>query len=132
MPAAQRKCIYEDLTLDVDRHYIGSITATTHQEKGIITLESNPSRGTVLPALHGKGNKCDKNVREKGRDLTQSYDKNPYTHRTIQNTTRQHKTLPKNLITHLLRADLGRSIGETAVIELVWLNRFTSGLQPSK
>ena len=27
------------------RHYIGSVTATTHQEKGIITLESNPSRG---------------------------------------------------------------------------------------
>ena len=29
-------------------------------EKGIITLESNPSRGTVLPAPHGKGKKCDK------------------------------------------------------------------------
>ena len=43
MPATQRKCIYGGLTLDVDRHYIGSITATTHQEKGIITLESNPS-----------------------------------------------------------------------------------------
>ena len=25
------------------RHYIGSVTATTHQEKGIITLESNHS-----------------------------------------------------------------------------------------
>ena len=24
------------------------------REKGIITLESNPSRGTVLPAPHGK------------------------------------------------------------------------------
>ena len=47
----------------MDRHYIGSVTATTHQEKGIITLESNPSRGTVLPAPHGKGNKCDKNVK---------------------------------------------------------------------
>ena len=42
------------LTLDVDRHYIGIVTAITHQEKGIITLESNPSRGTVLPAPHGK------------------------------------------------------------------------------
>ena len=31
--------------------------------KSIITLESNPSRGTVLPAPHGKGNKCDKNVK---------------------------------------------------------------------
>ena len=65
MPATQRKCMYDGLTLDLDRHYIGSATATTHQEKGIITLESNPSRGTVLPAPHGKGNKCDKNVNTK-------------------------------------------------------------------
>ena len=68
MPATQRKCIYGGLVLDVDRHYIGSVTATTHQEKGIITLESNPSRGTVLPAPHGKGNKCDKNVKYKRTD----------------------------------------------------------------
>ena len=33
--ATQRKCIYGGLTLDVDRHYIGSATATIHQEKGI-------------------------------------------------------------------------------------------------
>ena len=32
MPATQRKCIYGGLTLDVDRHYIGSVTATTHHE----------------------------------------------------------------------------------------------------
>ena len=63
MPATQRKYIYKGLTLDVDRHYIGSVTATTHQEKGI-TLESEPSRGTVLPAQHGKGKKCDKNAKE--------------------------------------------------------------------
>ena len=42
MPATQRKCINRGLTLDVDQHYIGSVTATIHQEKGIITLESNP------------------------------------------------------------------------------------------
>ena len=47
---------------------LGSVTATTHQEKGMITLESNPSRGTVLPAPHGKGNKCDKNVKYKETD----------------------------------------------------------------
>ena len=45
---------------DVDQHYIGSVTGKTHQKKGIITLESNPSRGTALPAPHGKGNLCDK------------------------------------------------------------------------
>ena len=30
-------------------------------------------------------------MRGKGRDLTQSYDKSPYTHRQIQKVTRQHK-----------------------------------------
>ena len=62
------KGIYGGLTLDMDGHYIGSGTVTTHQEKGIITLESNPSRGTVLPCPHGKGNKCDKNVKYKRTD----------------------------------------------------------------
>ena len=44
-----RKVYILRLDIGLDRHYIGSVTATTHQEKGIITLESNPSRGTVLP-----------------------------------------------------------------------------------
>ena len=43
------KGIYGGLTLDMVRHYIGNVTATTHEEKGIITLESNPSREPVLP-----------------------------------------------------------------------------------
>ena len=63
------KGTYGGLTLDVDQHYIGSVTAATHQEKGIITLESNPSRGTVQPAPHGKGNKCNKNVKYKRADV---------------------------------------------------------------
>ena len=42
------KVIYGGLTLYVDRHYIGSVTATTHQEKGIITLESNPSNPCII------------------------------------------------------------------------------------
>ena len=33
------------------------------------------------------------------------------------------KTPPKTLITQLLRTDLGRSVGVTAVTQLVWLNR---------
>ena len=36
------------------------------------------------------------------------------------------KTPPKTFITQLLRTDLGRSVGVTAVTQLVWLNRFTS------
>ena len=35
-------------------------------------------------------------MREKGRDLTQSCDKNHYTHRTIQKATWQHKNVTKN------------------------------------
>ena len=38
----------------------------------------------------------DRRSREKGRDLTQSCDKNPYTHRTIQKATSQHKNATKN------------------------------------
>ena len=34
--------------------------------------------------------------REKGRDLTQSYDKSPYIDRKIQKATRQHKNATKN------------------------------------
>ena len=40
------------------------------------------------------------------------------------------KTPPKTLITQLLRTDLGRSVGVTAVTQLVWLNQFMSA-QPS-
>ena len=76
------KGIYGGLTLDVDPHYIGSVTASTHQEKGIITLESNPSRGTVLPAPHGKGNKCDKNVKYIRTDALMFRDKF-YKNRTL-------------------------------------------------
>ena len=35
-------------------------------------------------------------LREKGGDLTQPCDKNPYTHRTIQKATWQHKNATKN------------------------------------
>ena len=72
------KCIYGGLTLDMEWHYIGSVTATTHQEKGIITLEWNPLRGTVLPAPHGKGNKCDKNVKYKRIDALSLWHQQKY------------------------------------------------------
>ena len=38
-------------------------------------------------------------------------------------TNGQHKNATKTLITQRLRTDLGRSVGVTTVIELVWLNR---------
>ena len=35
-------------------------------------------------------------IREKGRYLTHSYDKSPYTHRQIQKAAWQHKNATKN------------------------------------
>ena len=70
-------------------------------------------------------------IRVKRRDLTQSYDKRPYTHR--KKSKKQHdneKTPPKTSITQRLRTDLGRSVVVTIATQLVWLNRFT-GSQPS-
>ena len=68
-------------------------------------------------------------MREKGRYLTQSYDKSPYNHRKIQQATWQHKKHhQKLLITQRLRTGLGRSVGVTKVTPLVWLNRFRSAL----
>ena len=51
---------------------------------------------------------------------------------TEQSKKQRHniKTPPKLLITQPLRTDIGRSVGVTAVTQLVWLNRFTSA-QPS-
>ena len=53
---------------------------------------------------------------EKGRDLIQSYDKSPYTHRKIKkNIVTTWKTPPKTSIIQRLRTDLGWSVGVTAV-----------------
>ena len=47
-----------------------------------------------LPLKQGKADQA----REKGRDLTQSYDKKPYTHIKIQKPTWQHKHANKNFV----------------------------------
>ena len=55
------------------------------------------------------------------------------THTPTEQSKKQRdniKTPPKTLITQLMRTDLGRSVGVTAVTQLVWLNQFTSA-QPS-
>ena len=62
----------------------------------------------------------------KGRDLTQSHDKSPYTHKNIQKGTWRHKNATETSITQQLRTDFGRSVGVTTAIPLVWLNRVTS------
>ena len=38
---------------------------------------------------------------------------------------RKHKDAAKTSITQQLRTNLGRSVGVTTAIQLVWLNRFT-------
>ena len=61
------------------------------------------------------------------RDLTQSCDKkNPTPTEQSKKQRDNIKPPPKTLTTQLLRTDLGRSVGVTAVTQLVWLNRFTS------
>ena len=55
-------------------------------------------------------------IREKGRDLTQSFGKSPYTNREIQKASWQHKNRhKKNSITQRLWTDSGRSVGVTSV-----------------
>ena len=69
-------------------------------------------------------------IREKGRDLTQSYDKSPYNIRKIQKATWQHKNATKTSITQRLRTDLGRSVWgndshRTVVVKPVyWIQTF--------
>ena len=61
-------------------------------------------------------------LREKGRDLTQSYDKSPYTNRNVQRGKVTTQTTPqKSSIKQRLRTDLGRSVGVTKATQLVWL-----------
>ena len=61
--------------------------------------------------------------REKGRDLTQSYDKIPYTNRNVKRATQT--TPQKRSITERLRTDLRRSVGVTMATHLLWLTWLT-------
>ena len=54
-------------------------------------------------------------------DLTQSYDKSPYTNRNVKRAKWQHKQRHKNSSKQRLQTDLGRSIGVTTASQLVWL-----------
>ena len=57
-------------------------------------------------------------IGEKGRDMTQSYDKSPYTHKKPQKQRGNTQTQPKTSITHRLRTYLGR----------FWINNLLSTL----
>ena len=61
--------------------------------------------------------------REKGRDLTQSCDKSPYTGRNVKMTKWQQTNIAtKSSISQQLRPDLGRSVGATTATNLMLLN----------
>ena len=61
-------------------------------------------------------------AREKGRDLTQSYDKSSYTSRNVKGQSdNTNNATKKKSITQLLQTDLGRSVGVTTATQLVWL-----------
>ena len=70
-------------------------------------------------------------LREKGRDLTQSYDKSQYTNRNVIRAKWQHKQRhKKSSITQRLRTDFGRSVGVTTATQMVWLTWFTGPTSP--
>ena len=69
-------------------------------------------------------------VRQKGGDLTQSYDKSPYTHGNVKRAVTTQKTPQKSSIKQRLRTDLGRSVGVTTATQLVWLTWFTGPTFP--
>ena len=63
-------------------------------------------------------------------DLTQSYDKSPYTDKKNPKSNVTTQNPQKTSITQRLRTDLGLQVWVTITTQLVWLNRFT-GSQPS-
>ena len=58
-------------------------------------------------------------TRQKGGDLTQSYDKSPYTNRNVKGQVTTQTTPQKSSIKQRLRTDLGRSVGVTKATQLV-------------
>ena len=57
---------------------------------------------------------------QKGGDLTQSYDKSPYTHGNVKTGSDNTNNATKSSIKRRLRTDLGRSVGVTTATQLVW------------
>ena len=71
-----------------------------------------PAAGWSISPITGTG------IREKRRDLTQSYDKSPYTNRNVKRGKVTTQTTPqKSSIKQLLRTDLGRSVGVTTATQ---------------
>ena len=83
----------------------------------------------VLRFVVWPNKKFDMILREKGRDLTHSYDNSPYTYKKFQRAKCQHKYAIKNLY-YTTIADRHRTVSwSNDIIQHVWLNQFT-GSQP--
>ena len=68
---------------------------------------------------------------QKGGDLTQSYDKSPYTYGNVLKGKVKTQTTPqKSSIKQRLRTDLGWSVGVTTATQLLWLTWFTGPTFP--
>ena len=62
--------------------------------------------------------------RQKGGDLTQSYDKSPWHQQKCKKGQVTTQTTPqKSSIKQQLRTDLGRSVGVATATQLVWFTR---------
>ena len=70
-------------------------------------------------------------LRGKGRDLTQSCDKIPYTSRNVKRAEWQHRQHREKVRFKRLRTDLGRSVGVTTATQLVWLTGLRAQPSPS-
>ena len=88
--------------------------------------------GALKGLVHDLGQCVFTNVilRQKGGDMTQSYDKSPYTHGNVKRAVTTHTTPQKSSIKQRLRTDLGRSVGVTTATQLVWLTWFTGPTFP--
>ena len=108
--------LFVDTVFDKTCHYFLDFFASTVQVLSRFCL-----KWLLVPGKYV----CIIIVCEKGRDLTQSYDKSPYTNKKSKPQRDNTKTPPKTSITQRLRTDIGRSVGVTTTTQLVWLNRFT-------
>ena len=90
-----------------------------HIQIHLLTL-LNLNISEVITLLHVT---CSRPMRsgEKGRDLTQSYDKSPYTHE-------QSKTPPKTSLRQRLRTVSGGSVGVTIATQLRFTLKYTGNI----
>ena len=70
--------------------------------------------------------------RQKGGDLTQSYDKSPYKNRNVKRASDNTNNATKSSIKQRLRTDLGRSVGVTQATQLVWLTGLRAHLPTNR